>query len=88
MLDKQLVNLHSFCTMVWLAIQDAQIALCQLMFDWEPAIDLRAIQDSLVNSQVGWSFLSDPANGLRQTFRHLQQQAREDKLNSLMAKQS
>jgi hypothetical protein len=48
-LDAQFVTLSGFRSMVWLAIQDAQIALCQLMLGWEPALDLRAIQDSLVN---------------------------------------
>jgi hypothetical protein len=40
-----------------------------------------------VNSCVGWSFLSEPTNGLQHSFRHLQQRAWHDKPNSLMAKQ-
>jgi hypothetical protein len=57
------------------------------MFNWEPEIDLGAIQDSLVNSCTGWSFLSELANGLQHSFRHLQQRAWHDKPNGLMAKQ-
>jgi hypothetical protein len=79
--------LYSFRTMVWLAIQEAQNALHQLMLGWEPAIDLRAIQDSMVNNQVGWSFLSEPANGLQRSFQHLQQRAWQDKPSALMARQ-
>ena len=86
-LNKQLISMYSFRSMVWLAIQDAQAALHQLMFNWEPAIDLNTIQDSLVNDRVGWSFLSEPANGLQHSFRHLQQRAWHDKDSGLMAKQ-
>ena len=67
-LDGQLVSMYSFRSMVWVAIQDAQTALRQLMLGWEPAIDLRAVKDSLVNNRVGWSFLSEPANGLQHSF--------------------
>jgi hypothetical protein len=74
-LGGQPISLYSFRSMVWLAIQDAQVALRQLMLNWEPAIDLRAVQDSLVNNWVGWSCLSEPANGLQHSFQHLQQQA-------------
>jgi hypothetical protein len=79
--------MYSFRSMVWLAIQDAQTALRQLMFNWEPVIDLGSIQDSLVNRHVGWSFLSEPRNRLQHSFRHLQQRAWHDKSSSLMAKQ-
>jgi hypothetical protein len=86
-LDGQLIGMYSFRSMVWLAIQDAQTALRQLMFDWEPAIDLSAIQDSLVNNRLGWSFLSEPANGLQHSFQHLQQRAWHNKAGGLMARQ-
>lgn len=57
------------------------------MFGWKLAINLHSIQDSLVNSQGGWFFLPDPANGLQHSFQHLQQRAWQDKLNGLIAKQ-
>jgi hypothetical protein len=86
-LNKQLIGMHNYRSMVWLAIQDAQTALRQLMFNWEPAIDLSTIQDSLVNDRVGWSFLSEPANGLQHSFQHLQQRAWHSRDGGLMAKQ-
>jgi hypothetical protein len=42
-LNGQLIGMYSFHSMVWLAVQDAQIALRQLMFSWELVIDLSAI---------------------------------------------
>ena len=39
-----------------------------------------------MNDRVGWSFLSEPANGLQHSFQHLQQRAWHDKDNGLMAK--
>ena len=74
-LDKQLISMYSFRSMVWVAIQEAQIALRQLMFNWEPEIGLNAVQDSLVTNRPGWSFVSEPTNGLQNSFRHLQRQA-------------
>ena len=79
--------MYSFRSMVWVAIQDAQIALRQLMFNWEPAFDLNTIQDSLVNSQVSWSFLKEPANRLQHSFQYLQQHAWHNKESGLMARQ-
>jgi hypothetical protein len=61
--------------MVWVAIQAAQRALRQLMLGWDPVIDLQVIQDSLIEDQPGWSFLSSPANNLQYSFQHLQQLA-------------
>ena len=84
-LDKQLISMYSFRSMVWVAIQEAQIALRQLMFNWEPEIGLNAIQDSLINNRPGWSFVSEPTNGLQNSFRHLQRQAWHDRPGGLMA---
>lgn len=57
------------------------------MLGWEPAIDLHSIQDSMVNNQVGWSFLSEPANRLQHSFRHLQQRAWQEKRSGFVARQ-
>lgn len=86
-LGGQLVTLYSFCSMVWVAIQDAQRALRQLMLDWEPKINLHTIQDSLTNNQVGWSFLKEPTNRLQHSFRYLQLRAWHDRDNSFIARQ-
>ena len=85
-LDGQLISLYSFRSMVWVAIQEAQIALRQLMLNWEPAIDLNTIQDSLTNNKPGWSFLNEPANQLQHSFQHLNQRAWHDKSCGLVAR--
>jgi hypothetical protein len=84
--NKAYISLHHFRSMVWVAIQDAQLALRQLMFGWDPNVNLGAVQDSLVNNQVGWSFLSEPANELQHSFWYLQQQAWQNSDSGLMAK--
>lgn len=45
------------------------------MFGWKPAVDLKAVQDNLVNRQVGWSFLKEPANQLGGCYRQLSEKA-------------
>ena len=68
-------SMVQFRTMAWLTIQDCQKLLRELMFHWQPAVDLDAIQDNLTNIQAGWSFLEEPANGLQGSFRHLHRRA-------------
>ena len=68
-------SMAQFRTMVWVTIQDCQKLLQELMFGWQPAVNLDAIQDNLTNIQAGWSFLEEPANKLRGSFRHLHQRA-------------
>ncbi|KFY28399.1 hypothetical protein V491_00488, partial [Pseudogymnoascus sp. VKM F-3775] len=68
-------SMAQFRTMVWVTIQDCQKLLRELMFGWQPAVNLDAIQDNLTNIQAGWSFLEEPINKLRGSFRHLHQRA-------------
>jgi hypothetical protein len=77
-LNKQLIDIDNFYNMVYMAIEKAQASLRQLMFNWEPAYDLSDIQDSLVESRLGWSFLSESANDLQHSFQHLQRKAWDD----------
>ena len=46
---------------------------------------MNAIQDSLINNRLGWSFVSEPTNGLHNSFQHLQRQAWHDRPGGLMA---
>lgn len=69
------VSLSQIRTMVWITVQDCQTMLQQLMFDWQPAVDLKRIRDSLVNSQPGWSFLTEPSNQLSDSYRQLSERA-------------
>ncbi|KAF7944511.1 hypothetical protein EAE96_010902 [Botrytis aclada] len=60
---------------VWVTIQDCQIMLHQLMFNWKPVVSLERIEDSLANNQPGWSFLTEPSNRLGDSYRQLSEQA-------------
>ena len=69
------IDVSQLRAMAWATIQDCQSLLQELMFDWRPAVDLEKIQDSLVNSQVGWSFLKDLANELGGCYQQLSERA-------------
>ncbi|KAF7959266.1 hypothetical protein EAE96_002780 [Botrytis aclada] len=60
---------------VWVTIQDCQIMLHQLIFNWKPVVSLERIEDSLANNQPGWSFLTEPSNRLGDSYRQLSEQA-------------
>jgi hypothetical protein len=48
---------------------DLAEALCRLMYDWEPAVDLDRIKDDLYNNRHRFSFVQHPATAyLTHTF--------------------
>lgn len=51
-LGNQRVSMHGFRLMVWETLREAHDSLCPLMFGWQPAMDLGAIQDNLVASEL------------------------------------
>ena len=86
-LKTQFLKLYNFRSMVWVVIQEAQQAEQALLLGWKPAVNLYAVQDSLVNNQAGWSFLKEPDNQLQYSFQYLQEQAFRSKSQGFVKNQ-
>ena len=55
-----------------------------MMYDWQPSFDLQRIQDKFSNTAHGYSFVSDPANGLAGAYLELSKRACLATVNGLM----
>lgn len=56
----------------------------QLMFAFEPDVDLANIEDDMTNSTAGYSFVTDPANSLQEAFLELVRRASGEGYDSLI----
>lgn len=70
--------------MVWSVVQACKTQLHQVMFDWQPVINLSKIVDNMAERRAGWSFLQESQNGLQLSFKHLHRRAWNAKGNGLM----
>ncbi|CAM1507683.1 Fc.00g073240.m01.CDS01 [Cosmosporella sp. VM-42] len=52
-------------------IREASRLCSELMYGWEPAVDLSKITDKMSNHEVGYSFVNDPDNGLGEAYLEL-----------------
>ncbi|PVH98907.1 hypothetical protein DM02DRAFT_530185 [Periconia macrospinosa] len=63
----------------------ATSALCkQLMYGWSPLFDLSGIRDNLACTTAGYSFVTESANGLVESYLELSRRASLDTVNGLM----
>jgi hypothetical protein len=63
----------------------AASALCkQLMYGWSPLFDLSCIHDNLACTTAGYSFVTDTANGLAESYLDLSRRASLDTVSGLM----
>lgn len=81
--DQQL-TMTAFREMVWSTVRECREQLQELMFGWEPAINLSRIVDNMAERRPGWSFLQEPGNGLHHSFKHLHRRAWTSKSRGLM----
>jgi hypothetical protein len=64
--------MDGFRTLAYSAIQAATRQCKRLMYDWiPPARDLRTLRDRLSTTVAGYSFISNPANGLSNAYLEL-----------------
>jgi hypothetical protein len=73
--ERQPITLTSFREMVKSAICHCHRLTEELMFGWRPVVDLDTIVDNFANRHVGYSYLQDPANNLRHSYRELLRRA-------------
>ncbi|KAG4277085.1 hypothetical protein FPRO04_14179 [Fusarium proliferatum] len=66
------LSMASFRGLAREALRQATIQCQRLMYDWEPADpDLSGLRDRLSTAKSGYSFVSDPANGLNDAYLEL-----------------
>jgi hypothetical protein len=71
----QPITLAGFREMVTSAIRHCHRLTEELMFGWQPVIDLEAIVDNIADRHVGYSYIQEPANNLRHAYRELLRRA-------------
>ena len=64
---------------------DQTAAACrELMYQWEPAVNLDQIRDDLCNTRQGFSFVHHPANDLSDAYLQLSMRAGMASKNGLL----
>jgi hypothetical protein len=67
-------------------VLQSAVSLCdRMMYDWQPPCHLDNIKDILVESTQGYSFVSEPKNGLSKAYLELLQRACSATADGLMA---
>jgi hypothetical protein len=56
----------------------------QLMYGWRPTIDLARVRDRIATLEDGYSFVSDPRNGLAEAYLILSDRACTAEMDGLM----
>ncbi len=57
------------------AIRQCHRLTDEMMFGWRPPVHLHTLVDNLANAHVGYSYLSEPRNGLQHSFKGLLRRA-------------
>jgi hypothetical protein len=52
-------------------MESAKVCCKRLMYDWQPPCEMTKLQDRLLNVANGYSFVSDPENGLSNAYMEL-----------------
>jgi Orsellinic acid/F9775 biosynthesis cluster protein D len=83
--DGQWLSMLQFRKIGHNALESATATCNQLMYDWKPACHLDNIKDILSESAEGYSFVSEPKNGLSKAYVELLQRACSATTDGLMA---
>jgi hypothetical protein len=81
--NQQLI-MRAFREMVWSTVRECRAQLPELMFGWEPAVNLSRVVDNMAERRPGWSFVQEPDNGLSYSFKHLHRRAWSSKSRGLI----
>ena len=69
------ITLLSFREMVKSAICHCHQLTEEMMFGWQPLVDLNRVVDNFANRETGYSFLREPTNNLHHSFKELLRRA-------------
>ncbi len=68
------------------ALGSATLAYGRLMYEWQPDCALATMRDRLSNTDRGYSFVSEPANGLSEAYLALSERACLARLDGLLSR--
>ncbi|KAF9777496.1 hypothetical protein IL306_004401 [Fusarium sp. DS 682] len=82
------LTMTQFRSLAHEALRQASAHCKRLMYDWDPGdVDLANVRDRLLNTTNGYSFVSDPANGLEDAYLELFMRACVSPVDGLLRKQ-
>jgi hypothetical protein len=82
------LSMGSFRTLPQVLLEEAGRLCAELMYDWQPSLDLTSIKDDLTNTTHGFSFVTHPWNGLVEAYLKLSLKACTSLSNPLSRKGS
>ncbi|PVH94161.1 hypothetical protein DM02DRAFT_200271 [Periconia macrospinosa] len=86
--DDFCLSMAQFRQIGYSALESAASSCNRLMYGWQPRCDLEQIRDRLSNNAEGYSFVSDPANGLLEAYLELSRRACLATVDGLMTDSS
>ncbi|KAF4492952.1 ATP-dependent DNA helicase tlh1 [Colletotrichum fructicola Nara gc5] len=84
--DDGRLSLQQFRSLAHKMVETVAAAVERLMYGWHPVFDLSKTKDRMVNTHQGYSFVSEPANGLQEAYLDLSQRACLSKIDGLLSK--
>ena len=75
--NQEFIRMEDFRGYSHRVLQEAHELMSGMMFGWDPVQDLAALKDDLRENTQGYSFVSNPANGLQRCYRQLLQRSWE-----------
>ncbi|KAH7199222.1 hypothetical protein BKA60DRAFT_470242 [Fusarium oxysporum] len=86
--DLLTISMGSFRQLPQALLGEASRLCAELMYDWQPPLDLTSIKDDLTNTTHGFSFVTHPRNGLVDAYLKLSLKACTSLSNPLSRKSS
>ncbi|KAK2035747.1 hypothetical protein LZ31DRAFT_537228 [Colletotrichum somersetense] len=85
--DDGRLSLQQFRSLAQDMARDTASAVDRLMYGWNPVFDLSKTKDRMANTHRGYSFISEPANGLQEAYLDLSQRACLSGVDGLLSKE-
>ncbi|KAK2036071.1 hypothetical protein LZ31DRAFT_589514 [Colletotrichum somersetense] len=85
--DDGRLSLQQFRSLAQDMARDTASAVDRLMYGWNPVFDLSKTKDRMANTHQGYSFISEPANGLQEAYLDLSQRACLSGVDDLFSKE-
>ncbi|OHW95957.1 hypothetical protein CSPAE12_05386 [Colletotrichum incanum] len=85
--DDGRLSLQQFRSLAHDMVRHTASAVDRLMYSWHPVFDLSKTKDRMANTHQGYSFISEPANGLQEAYLDLSQRACLSSIDGLLSKE-
>ncbi|KAL0764704.1 hypothetical protein CaCOL14_012794 [Colletotrichum acutatum] len=85
--DDGRLSLQRFRSLAHDMVQHTASAVDRLMYGWHPVFDLSKTKDRMANTNRGYSFVSEPANGLQEAYLDLSQRACLSTIDGLLSEE-